>query len=319
MIDYLDSIISRSLDPAGSIQPRWISIFDPKPALASPPPEPSSFQEPTPNEPPSNNESNQSLGEIRSTNARLSDLFHRKDLGFIKEASPISFSASTRNESSFFSKSSQDSSLSPRTPHGKTAGILRGRERSADSPPLMRSRMEPLISESGAEPGNENAGHPLTMPASLNPPCSQEKDDDTKGAPAVLLRRDVNLQIIPSVPNRAAGQAESKLVPVASKMAPAAQNHFQESHLDLAGQAAAAPAEIQPLALQTSRIEAASSVQKLRSTGSNPSPVIRVTIGHIDVKAVMPSPPSRAHEKPAIPRPRLSLDDYLKTRNGGNR
>ncbi len=49
---------------------------------------------------------------------------------------------------------------------------------------------------------------------------------------------------------------------------------------------------------------------------SDPSPVIRVSIGRIEVKAAQPqlSPPPR---KPQRPRPVLSLDEYLNQRKGG--
>ena len=49
-----------------------------------------------------------------------------------------------------------------------------------------------------------------------------------------------------------------------------------------------------------------------------PQQVVRVTIGRIDVRAVMPSPPPQypAHP-PSLPA--LSLDDYLKQRSGGSR
>jgi hypothetical protein len=44
-------------------------------------------------------------------------------------------------------------------------------------------------------------------------------------------------------------------------------------------------------------------------------PTIRVTIGRVDVRAVMPAPPVPV-AKPVHPRPGLSLDDYLKQRRG---
>jgi len=46
---------------------------------------------------------------------------------------------------------------------------------------------------------------------------------------------------------------------------------------------------------------------------------IRVTIGRIDVRTVMPAAPPQPAVKPARPRPLLSLDDYLKQRNGRQR
>lgn len=50
---------------------------------------------------------------------------------------------------------------------------------------------------------------------------------------------------------------------------------------------------------------------------SAPAPAIRVTIGRIEVRAVMPSHEPAERATPTRPRPKLSLDDYLKQRNGG--
>jgi len=52
------------------------------------------------------------------------------------------------------------------------------------------------------------------------------------------------------------------------------------------------------------------------SERSSPPPTIRVTIGRVEVRAIMPpAPPTRT--KPARPGPALSLEDYLKQRNRG--
>lgn len=54
------------------------------------------------------------------------------------------------------------------------------------------------------------------------------------------------------------------------------------------------------------------------SEPSSPPTTIRVTIGRVEVRAIMPpAPPTRA--KPALPGPALSLEDYLKQRNEGKR
>lgn len=51
---------------------------------------------------------------------------------------------------------------------------------------------------------------------------------------------------------------------------------------------------------------------------SFPSSTIRVTIGRVEVRAIMPpSPPTRT--KPTRPGPTLSLEDYLKQRNKGQK
>jgi hypothetical protein len=51
------------------------------------------------------------------------------------------------------------------------------------------------------------------------------------------------------------------------------------------------------------------------ASSSSPS-TIRVSIGRIEVKAMMPPAPPPASPKPGRPAPRLSLEEYLKQRNG---
>jgi hypothetical protein len=52
------------------------------------------------------------------------------------------------------------------------------------------------------------------------------------------------------------------------------------------------------------------------STATSPPP-IHVTIGRVEVRAILPTPQSPRSAPP--PAPKLSLDDYLKQRNGGGR
>jgi len=52
---------------------------------------------------------------------------------------------------------------------------------------------------------------------------------------------------------------------------------------------------------------------------SAPAPTIRVTIGRVEVRAILPPKEAATHAPPARPKPRLSLDDYLKQQNGGQR
>jgi hypothetical protein len=48
-------------------------------------------------------------------------------------------------------------------------------------------------------------------------------------------------------------------------------------------------------------------------------PVIRVTIGRVDVRAIASPPVPAAVSRPAARSTRLSLEDYLKERSGGRR
>jgi hypothetical protein len=50
-----------------------------------------------------------------------------------------------------------------------------------------------------------------------------------------------------------------------------------------------------------------------------PTPTIKVTIGRIEVRAIMPPAPPAPRTKPARTGPTLSLEDYLKQRNEGRR
>lgn len=62
--------------------------------------------------------------------------------------------------------------------------------------------------------------------------------------------------------------------------------------------------------------------QEPRAVGPEPSePAIRVSIGRIEVRAITPPPPTPPAQRttPVRPGPALSLDDYLKQRNGGQR
>jgi hypothetical protein len=45
-------------------------------------------------------------------------------------------------------------------------------------------------------------------------------------------------------------------------------------------------------------------------------PVIHVTIGRVEVRAVQPQP---APQRPAPPRPKLTLEEYLRQRDKGER
>jgi len=58
--------------------------------------------------------------------------------------------------------------------------------------------------------------------------------------------------------------------------------------------------------------------RRMEQESPSSSPTVRVTIGRIEVRAVMaPAPPSPQRSLPAAPR--LSLEDYLKQRDGGRR
>jgi hypothetical protein len=54
---------------------------------------------------------------------------------------------------------------------------------------------------------------------------------------------------------------------------------------------------------------------RIDSAGAYEAPAVHVTIGRIDVRAIMPPPAARSVHRHAPQRPSLSLDDYLKQRS----
>jgi hypothetical protein len=58
---------------------------------------------------------------------------------------------------------------------------------------------------------------------------------------------------------------------------------------------------------------------RLSAAAPDAAPTIRVHIGRIDVRAVMPPAQQESRRAPARPRPSLTLEDYLGRRSGGPR
>jgi hypothetical protein len=56
--------------------------------------------------------------------------------------------------------------------------------------------------------------------------------------------------------------------------------------------------------------------RRLRMARSADPPIVRITIGRIDVRAVPPEAPTEVKKPPTRRRPAMSLEDYLKRRNG---
>jgi hypothetical protein len=56
--------------------------------------------------------------------------------------------------------------------------------------------------------------------------------------------------------------------------------------------------------------------RRLRQSGPAESPVVRITIGRIDVRAVPTPTPNQENSRPTRRKPAMSLEDYLERRNG---
>lgn len=96
-------------------------------------------------------------------------------------------------------------------------------------------------------------------------------------------------------------------------------SHLEPGNLKPATPILAATAQPQPAAggLRSARSEVDWSQHRAQRSTPHESP-INITIGRVEVRAIMPAPPAR-RAVPAKPRATLSLDDYLKQRNRGRR
>jgi hypothetical protein len=56
----------------------------------------------------------------------------------------------------------------------------------------------------------------------------------------------------------------------------------------------------------------------VRPDDASAEPVVRITIGRVEVRAVLPPPVPRPRREPPAPKT-LSLDEYLDRRHGGKR
>jgi len=70
-----------------------------------------------------------------------------------------------------------------------------------------------------------------------------------------------------------------------------------------------------PLVIRPQRLERADESNSHANEAKNDdhAPIIRVTIGRVDVRAVTQAPPARRATPPA---PKLSLEEYLRSRGG---
>ena len=111
--------------------------------------------------------------------------------------------------------------------------------------------------------------------------------------------------------NAAAGQTENAatMLPVPAPIG----HHFEATRIP------AAKSSLAPLPL-SSFLERNSPpvAEENSSPPPQPGPIIRVNIGRIEVRAVTPPEPATRAQRP-IPSPRLSLEEYLKQRQGGRR
>ncbi|HEY0172919.1 MAG TPA: hypothetical protein VGB98_18010 [Pyrinomonadaceae bacterium] len=111
-------------------------------------------------------------------------------------------------------------------------------------------------------------------------------------------------------------RAEASLAPTTTSLAPTINDAPADARAPLsAGQSATSRPDEKALPLLVNSAPAAPDLIRL-SVPEPPAPVIRVTIGRVEVRAVTSPTPAPAR-KPVRPTPRMSLDEYLRSQNGG--
>lgn len=292
MSDYLGSLIARTLRPADSIRPRLGSQFEPSPFAAVVLP-----REDT--EAPAFTHSFATPERLAST----ADAADPSTISAAPVASPSRPPAPALGRAEPEARAVGPPSP-PTTPPADTESTISVRAR------------RPIPGEAGtarrAEPEPERGNtRPSLQPRLVHPETPQQPPPASADLEAAQ-----NLEPWPprsEVAREAAPRAPEPIAPVASRMYPGPSDGSDAPvRPEMPARQASVPA-IRPAAVATPPPREAG----VRSRSDAPEPpMIRVTIGRVEVRAV--SPPSRPAPKPVeLRRPLLSLDDYLERRNAG--
>jgi len=119
--------------------------------------------------------------------------------------------------------------------------------------------------------------------------------------------------IRPTAPVRVHGRAPSRLAPPTLPFSP---NATDDSHA--ASEFVRRGAASRQASAAMPSLGQAMKVPTRLAHSDTSEPAVRVTIGKVEVRAILPDAPVR-HAAPAKSRPTLSLDDYLARRNRGQR
>lgn len=145
----------------------------------------------------------------------------------------------------------------------------------------------------------------LAAPLPAPPPGEDHENHEARRPPAADRVRSLRLPTVPlaqPVPAKLE-DGSAPLPPVPARSLPAGAGPVRRL--------------LVPAAVRRAADTPVDSFRSLRPTtpAQTPGPVIKVTIGRIDVRAVTPPRPPANRQSPR-PEPALSLEDYLRARNG---
>ena len=191
--------------------------------------------------------------------------------------------------------------------------VVPGGERSAESPAESTSLgqegtddersglPEPAASAPREDPPDEEEPRSLVSPAIeggrgdylADAPAGISRAGERRSEARVLRESGVAAQdgTPDSPPSQRTAEADAPLVPLRGEPAASARARSRRE-------------EFYPGRLETDGIAA-----------SQEAPIVRVSIGRVEVRATFSQPDPRPRE-PSLPQPRLSLEEYLRSRNG---
>jgi hypothetical protein len=280
-LSYLDNLVARHLPETAVIQPRPVSLFEPWPGTAPLFPAPVTGEEETAVSPPA--------------------------------AHPLPRSQTPPIPSPTMRAAQQPASPTPAPPAPQTAlppplpptPTLR-----PTSPELARQpRKQPPVNDAPAAIQPALPRQPALTPATpvnVTPASSphQAAPQPAKETPTPFIIRE-QITLLKSMTEMSASSTPM-LVEIVR------EQPIQPLPLVTAAPAAIRPEQIKPFIPANGR---SANHQPPVTPPPEPAPTVQITIGRIEVRAT-PPPPAKAEQKQ--PRtPVLSLDDYLRQRNGG--
>lgn len=178
-----------------------------------------------------------------------------------------------------------------------------------------RTRRGEAPDSKGLEAPSEDASTPASQhPLRIDPP---HKSDAPR--PRVFPETwEPTIVENPSatLPNRAPLAPEAVLPPAADPASKRPQDIPEKLPAREDQPALAAPSVIRP---RPKEPEAPAPPLRAPEADATAGPIIRVTIGRVEVRATAPAAPAASRPAPPPRRPALSLDNYLQQRNGGRR
>lgn len=178
-----------------------------------------------------------------------------------------------------------------------------------------RSKSDPLVS-------NQKVGEELLL-QHKNPPSHGNPSGDGKAKEVISapIETSLNIDLSEKRHTSAAKPHNAKPSPARSAESPRLTEKLQNvdeqvpSLTPLASERLIRP----EISFRQEQTEPAVLDHFAEKEASPMLPAMKVTIGHIDVRAVRQQTPSPPRQRKVDPKPKLSLDDYLKQRNGGQR